>query len=205
METTQLIIIRHGETSGNRDGVWQGHLDTPLTEAGISQAQATAERLSNGSFSLLYSSDLGRARETASIIARATGHAIKTDVRLRERALGIFEGLTTPEIQARHPEQWQLFQTAGPNYVLPGGESARQRFNLAIECLEEIAHEQRGHTIVVVTHGGVLNALFRHTHDIPLDVDRRFSIPNGAFNVFSHRGGNWMLVTWGDVTHLSNL
>ena len=102
MESTELIIIRHGETTGNRDGIWQGHLDTPLTDVGIAQARAVAERLGKASFSRLYSSDLGRAHKTAAI---RTGHSIKTDLRLRERSLGVFEGLTTPEIQTRYPEE----------------------------------------------------------------------------------------------------
>ena len=105
MESTELIIIRHGETTGNRDGIWQGHLDTPLTDVGIAQARAVAERLGKASFSRLYSSDLGRAHKTAAIIAQRTGHSIKTDLRLRERSLGVSEGLTTPEIQTRYPEE----------------------------------------------------------------------------------------------------
>jgi probable phosphoglycerate mutase len=201
---TRLIVVRHGETQANLDGRWQGHGDSPLTKTGIAQAQAVAQRLQGYRFSRLYSSDLGRALQTARIIADRTGHEIVLDERLRERHLGIFQGLTRAEMAARYPEEWHLYRTAGPDVVIPGGESARQRFERSTSCLREIALNHPGETLVIVTHGGVLNGLLRHTLDIPLEAPRRFRIPNAGINVFLFDGENWLLETWGDTSHLQD-
>src|SRR5262245_29104209 len=103
MDRTQLIIVRHGQTQWNLKLIRQGHLDSGLTEKGIAQAKALGERLARESFTALYSSDLGRAVQTAQMIAAATGHEIITDPRLRERHLGIFQGLKGDELREKFP------------------------------------------------------------------------------------------------------
>lgn len=203
-DKTRLIVVRHGETQANLDGRWQGHTDSPLTKTGIAQAEAVAQRLKRGRFSQLYSSDLGRARQTAQIIAHRTGHEIILDEHLRERHLGIFQGLTRAEMEARYPDEWHLYRTTGPDYVIPGGESARQRFERSTSRLREIALDHPGETGVIVTHGGVLNGLLRHTLDISLETPRRFRIWNASINIFLCDGENWLLETWGDVSHLQD-
>src|SRR5215217_4614172 len=97
MQRTQLIIVRHGQTEWNIRGIRQGFLDSPLTTKGLAQAKALGQRLGREKFTALYSSDLGRALQTAQEIANVTGHEIVTDARLRERHLGIFQGLNGEE------------------------------------------------------------------------------------------------------------
>jgi probable phosphoglycerate mutase len=203
MQRTQLIIVRHGETEWNIRGVRQGHLDSRLTEKGIIQAKALAQRLTRETFTALYCSDLGRAVQTADEIAQVTGHEIVTDPRLRERSLGIFQGLSGEEIKAKHPEEYKLHRTLGPNYVIPGGESVRQQVDRNVTCLNELACKHRGEQIVIVTHGGVVSGFFRHTLSIPLEAPRRFEFVNAGLNVFASEAGNWFLLTWGDVSHLA--
>ena len=203
MERTQVIIVRHGETEWNLKLIRQGHLDSPLTERGLAQAKALAERLMRERFTTLYSSDLGRAVQTAQLIAHATGHAIITDPRLRERHLGVFQGLSGDEIQRRFPSEYKLHRTVGPTYVIPGGESVEQQVARNIAYLTELAGKHAGETVVVVTHGGVLSGLFRHTFSIPFAAPRRFDFTNAGLNVFNYEDGNWFLQTWGDVSHLA--
>jgi 2,3-bisphosphoglycerate-dependent phosphoglycerate mutase len=202
MDKTQVIVVRHGETRWNLEGRRQGHLDSPLTARGIAQAESLARRLKSFTFMSLYSSDSGRAYHTAQIISRATDHKIIVDERLREKNLGIFQGLTDEEIRQTHPDTYQLLRTLGPDYVIPGGESTRQQFERNIRCLEQIAGRHLGEAVVVVTHGGVLSALFRHTLSIPLGAPRRFEFTNGSINIFAYRDGCWFLQTWGDNGHL---
>jgi len=202
MERTQVIIVRHGQTEWNLKLVRQGHFDSPLTDKGIAQARALAQRLAQEKFTALYSSDLGRAVQTAQIIANATGHVIITDERLRERHLGIFQGLSGDEIRERFPEEYRLHRTVGPTYVIPGGESVEQQVARNIAYLNEIGQKHTGETIVVMTHGGVLSGLFRHTFSIPYNAPRRFDFTNAGLNVFVYDDGNWFLQTWGDVSHL---
>ena len=203
MQRTQVIIVRHGETEWNIAGIRQGHLDSRLTGKGIAQAKALGQRLAREKFSALYSSDLGRAVETAQEISRVTGHEIVTDERLRERHLGIFQGLSGAEIDAKHPEERRQFRTMGPDYVIPGGESMRQQVERNVAILDELAHRHVGETVVVVTHGGVVSGFFRHTLEISLAAPRRFEFVNAGLNVFVHEDGNWLLLTWGDVSHLA--
>ena len=91
---TTVLAIRHGETVLNLEKRYQGHSDSPLTETGRNQVSSLGRRMAKMEFDTLISSDLGRAQETASIIAGYTGHAVETDSRLRERNYGVLEGLT---------------------------------------------------------------------------------------------------------------
>jgi probable phosphoglycerate mutase len=202
MSRTLVIIVRHGQTQWNIRKIRQGHLDSELTEKGVSQARALGQRLARESFTALYSSDLGRAVQTARMITAVTGHEIVTDHRLRERHLGIFQGLSGDEIKDKHPEEYRLHRTLGPDYVIPGGESVRQQVARNVTCLDEIAVKHPGEKVVVVTHGGVVSGLFRHVLNIPLEAPRRFEFVNAGLNVFAYENGNWMLRTWGDVSHL---
>ncbi len=203
MPRTQLIIVRHGQTEWNIRGIRQGHLDSRLTERGMVQAKALGARLSREKFTALYSSDLGRAVDTAREIASLTGHEILTDGRLRERHLGIFQGLNGDEIAAKYPEERRLMRSQGPGYAIPGGESMVQQVERNISCLSELAAKHQGEQVVVVTHGGVVSGFFRYTLEISLEAPRRFEFVNAGVNVFAHDDGTWMLLTWGDVSHLA--
>jgi probable phosphoglycerate mutase len=202
MGPTFFVVVRHGETEWNREGRYQGHLDSPLTLAGQETSRALADRLARHSLTALYSSDLGRARQTAQMIAGRTGHDVLLEERLRERNLGILEGLTKSEVQQRYPEEYRRYRALQPDFVVPRGESVRQRFAQVVSCFEELAVRHENGRVVVVTHGGALNAMLRHTLGIPLDVPRRFAVANGSWNQFLHREGRWLLETWGDLSHL---
>lgn len=203
MQRTQLIMVRHGQTEWNIAGIRQGHLDSRLTERGMAQAKALAQRLARERFAALYSSDLGRAVQTAAAIADLTGHEVVTDPRLRERHLGIFQGLNGNEILEKYPEERRMLRTLGPDYIIPGGESMKQQVERNVAYLNDLAHKHVGETIVVVTHGGVVSGFFRHTLAIPLDAPRRFEFVNAGVNVFAYEEEYWMLLTWGDVSHLA--
>ena len=197
---TRFIVVRHGETEWNRQGRYQGHLDSPLTPVGHAHGRALADRLARHRFTALYSSDLGRARRTAELVAGRTGHAVLLDARLRERNLGIFQGLTKAEVKGGFPAEYRLHKT--PDFVIPQGESARQRFECAVSCFEELARIHASEQIVVVTHGGVISAMLRHVLGIPLEAPRRFARANASWNRFVHHEGTWFLETWGDLSHL---
>jgi probable phosphoglycerate mutase len=129
-----LLAIRHGETELNVAKRYQGHGDSPLTENGRKQVSSLGHRMGKMNFDMLISSDLGRARETATIIAECTGHSVKTDSRLRERNYGVLEGLTVSDIKAGHSEVLERLDANDPDYIIPDGESHRQHYqrNLAV-------------------------------------------------------------------------
>lgn len=199
---TQLILIRHGETAWNRERRMQGQTDTALSEAGCDQAAALGHRLAGSAFAALYSSDLARAWHTATVIAQRTGHDVIAEPRLRERRFGIFEGLTRDEMEERHPEARRRFESRDPDYVIPGGESAREFYARCLACLTDIAERHAGGEVAVVTHGLVLDALYRAAHGMALDVPRSAPLLNASLNGFCYENRVWRMTFWGDVDHL---
>jgi probable phosphoglycerate mutase len=204
MQTTQIFLTRHGETGWNAEQRMQGHLDSPLTATGIAQAQALANSLVGQRFSALYSSDLGRAYRTAQYLAEVVSLEILTDSRLREKKLGLFQGLTRSELIERFPQEFRNYQD-DPNFVVPEGESTTQFFDRCVICFNDIARQHPREKVLVVTHGGVLNQFFRYVLNIPLDAPRKFSIFNTSLNIFSYQNESWTLESWGNLNHLQSL
>ena len=203
-EMTELLLIRHGETLWNQQGRMQGQHDSPLTATGVHQARQLAKRLKQVAFSALYSSDLGRAHQTARCIADETGHEVVAERGLRERDFGIFEGLTNAEIKVRYPEDYELFAKRDPHYVMAGGESAHQFGHRAVGTLERIAQNHTGETVVVVSHGLVLDALYRAACKMALDVPRGFPLLNCSVNTFRRSSEGWQVMNVCDVGHLAD-
>ena len=164
-----ILAIRHGETVFNTEKRYQGHCDSRLTETGRKQVSSLARRMEKIEFDTLISSDLGRARETASIIAEHTGHKVETDSRLRERNYGVLEGLTIPEINAGYSEVLERLDANDPDYIIPEGESHRQHYTRNIALIDELQSGQPGARVALVAHGGVLDSLFRYVANLPLD------------------------------------
>jgi probable phosphoglycerate mutase len=203
MNETTLIVIRHGETAWNREKRMQGTTDTQLSDVGREQARALGRRLAGHAFAALYSSDLARAWDTARAISEHTGRETVTDPRLQERRFGIFEGLTAEEIVARFPEEYARFASRDPDYAVPGGESARSFTERCIGCLAEIAGRHAGGEVVVVTHGLVLDSLYRAAHGLDHGARRPVPLINASLNVFGYGRGAWRLELWGDISHLA--
>ena len=180
----------------------QGQADSPLTETGVRQARLLAQRLAQMEFAALYSSDSGRAHDTARNVAEVTGHEVIIDSRLRERHFGIVEGLTGQEIQARYPDAYARWKSRDPAYVVPGGESALALRERVLGCLNEIAGRHARELVVVVTHGLVLDIMYRTAHNIALSDLRTFDLVNAGINRFRFDAGAWHIEAWGDSGHL---
>ena len=202
---TRFIFVRHGQTEWNAREIWQGHQDSPLTQRGHQQIAALGTRMKTTEFDCLYSSDLGRAWQTAQSIAKATGHSIAGEFFLREKNLGIFEGHDTERLLELYPAEYEQFHTFDPDYVIPHGESIRQFFNRSVAGFETLAERHPQQTVVVVSHGGVLANLFRYIFELPLKMRQRIDIKNTSLNAVSHLEGNWRLHFWGDIAHLEGL
>lgn len=162
MLLTHVVIIRHGQSQGNAEGRFGGHTDTPLSPRGRKQAQATANALASEKFTAIYSSDLPRAIETASPLAKLTGVALETTDALRERSVGVMEGLTFEEAAEQHPEQYQALLRRDFEHVLSGGESYRQTLDRASRQLDEAIEQHRGGRIALFAHTGTICILILH-------------------------------------------
>jgi probable phosphoglycerate mutase len=160
--TTHVVIIRHGQSQGNAEGRFGGHTDTPLSPRGRRQAQATARALASEKFNAIYSSDLPRAIETATPLAKLTGARLETTEALRERSVGVMEGLTFEEAAEQHPEQYQALLRRDFEHVLLGGESYRQTLDRASRKLDEAIEQHKGGRIALFAHTGTICILILH-------------------------------------------
>lgn len=154
-----IFLARHGETEWNRVGRWQGKTDIPLSDVGRTQAHALRERMRGRGIARVYASDLGRARETADIVAAALGLTpVTLDERLRERGFGCFEGLTRAECELHHPAAWARY-LADRRSTPPDAEPQAQVVARMIAALTEIATAapQDG-AVLAVSHGGAIRS-----------------------------------------------
>lgn len=154
------LVVRHGETTWNRDGRVQGWADSTLTDRGRRQARAVGARLADQRVDHLVVSDLQRTRETAALLQEAGVDAEPAFTRhWRERGFGTYQGLTREEIAARLPEydpDGSLLAVAD----VPGGESLAEARERVLDGWEHLrATLEAGETAVVVTHGGPIRAL----------------------------------------------
>ncbi len=203
---TRLIFIRHGQTLWNMDGRVMGQLDSPLSPLGEKQALAVAERLARVPFDQLYSSDLGRALQTARYIADRSGHEIRLDKDLRERHLGVFQGITGQQKREQHAKTWKACKAGGADYRIPGGgESQNQRRERARQVMERLAGRHPGSTSVIVSHDGILRGFLAHVLGLDTASETLFLRANASYNCFVRQGDTWRVLVWGDTSHLAGL
>ena len=201
MKETEIILIRHGETEWNSQKRMQGHSNSDLSLVGQAQIQALGQWMKNVPFDLIYSSDSLRAKQTAEAITQFSGHELQFDQRLREKNLGVFEGLTSEEARERHPEVFRLFKTAGSKYVIDEGESTQQLQDRALEIVNEIRIKHPEERVLLVTHGGFIRVVMKHSLGLSLETPTRFLIRNtGVFRLVWE--DKWIVSQMGGVSHL---
>ncbi|MDQ5838982.1 MAG: histidine phosphatase family protein [Acidobacteriota bacterium] len=161
-ESTRVLLVRHGQSQGNAERRFGGHSPTPLSELGRRQAEATARALASEGVTAIYSSDLLRAAQTAEPLARMTGLEINRTSALRERSVGLLEGLTFEEAAERYPEEYAALLRRDFEHVLAGGESYRQLLDRAAAELDRAVERQRGGTVVAFSHTGTICILALH-------------------------------------------
>ena len=208
MDATRLIVIRHGETAWNVDTRIQGHLDIPLNDTGRWQAERMARALAGEPIHAIYSSDLGRAFETASILSRhhpeLRGRAPEATTALRERCFGHFEGQTWADIETRWPEDSERWRKREPHWAPEGGESLVQLRARIAGIVQELAARHVGEQIALVAHGGVLDAMYRLATGLDIQAPRSWPLTNTAINRLLWTPDSFTLVGWGDTRHLED-
>ena len=203
--STRVLAIRHGETAWNRDKRIQGQLDIPLNARGEAQAQRRAAALASEHIDAVYSSDLGRARQTAAAVACGAGLDLTLDAGLRERHFGVFEGQTWQEIAAQWPEQSERWRRRDPGFGAAGGETLQDFYARSVAAVARLLEPHAGHTVLLLTHGGVLDCLYRAATRLPLQAARTWTLGNAAVNRLLYSDAGFMLVGWNDDAHLEGL
>lgn len=201
-EPTRIILVRHGETAWNAEMRMQGQLDVPLNEVGRWQAARVAAALAEESLAAIYSSDLARASQTAAPLSQVTGLPIIPEAGLRERCFGIFQGSTFTEVETRWPEQSRRWRRRDPDFAPEGAESLVAFSARCVGAARRIAAAHPGESIALVSHGGVLDCLYRAATGIELQASRSWRLANASINRLLYTPQGFTLVGWSDVSHL---
>jgi probable phosphoglycerate mutase len=204
MKTT-FYVIRHGETDWNLNGRWQGHADIPLNQDGRAQARLLAARLlaERLRFDAIYSSDLQRAWETAGTIAAALDLAPQPLPALREIDVGSWSGLTAAEVLAQDGDAYERFRS-GEDVPRGGGERFLDLYTRVVAAVEQLADQQPGRTLALVTHGGAVRALIMHAARDKVGLDlRNGHIGNTSISVLIGDRSGWDLGPLNDMAHLA--
>lgn len=201
---TRLLFLRHGETAWNLDGRYQGHEDSALTAEGEAQADAAGRWLDEHEpmIDVAYSSDLGRAVETARRVMARRGLAVGLDARLRERHMGRLQGRRLDDPDPVLAASRAAYRSGDLDARPEGGESMREVTARVEAFVEEIARRHAGQTALVVTHGGWLALLLRHALSLPPEAERRFVVLNASLQELRHDGERLWLWSWGQTLHL---
>lgn len=201
-EATRIIAIRHGQTAWNAEMRMQGQLDTALDARGRWQAQQLAQALAHEAVDAIVASDLSRAMATAAPLAEARGLRVQREPGLRERCFGVFEGFTYADIERQWPDEVVRWRSRDPTFAPPRGERLSAFYERCLEAASRLAARHPGRAVVWVTHGGVLDCLYRAATRIALDAPRTWALDNASVNRLLHGDQGLMLVGWGDVGHL---
>jgi broad specificity phosphatase PhoE len=195
----EVILVRHGATDWNIAGRCQGSSDRELSETGVRQAQALAERLSAEKISAVYSSALLRAWNTAQVISRPHGLAVRIDHDVRELDHGALEGLTFEEIKQQYPDFIQRWRTEPADLQIPGGERLSEVQQRALTALERIAAaHQDSERVVVVSHNFPILGIICHLTGTHLNSYRAFRVEPCGHTRLLRNSRSWR------VTHIND-
>ncbi len=202
----RILLVRHGETEWNRIERIQGMEDIPLNTLGLAQAEAVGIELGKivrGDAELV-SSDLVRTRETAKPIIEATGLHARYDARLRERHFGILQGKTYTEWREMDAEGARRHAEGDQDYGPEGGETAREFYLRCVNVVTDLAIACDESTLILVTHGGVVSSIYRHSQGIGAMGSRTWSVPNASISEWRFDGERFFNERIGDDSFLAD-
>jgi probable phosphoglycerate mutase len=180
MKSAQICIARHGETDWNLRGVLQDWLDVPLNANGKSQALSLAQSLSGEKFGAVWISPLGRALNTAEIVATALGLPPASHHEgLKEKHFGAIQGIPKDELAEHNPVLLEQVLRRNPAAKFVGGESMDDFVDRIVAAFEEIGARHLGQRVLVVTHGWVMDVMTRHIQGLPRHAVLHMKRKNG--------------------------
>jgi 2,3-bisphosphoglycerate-dependent phosphoglycerate mutase len=201
--SSRLLLVRHGESTWNRERRIQGQLDPPLTERGELQAREIADRLADHDVVAMYSSDLRRVRQTALPIAEAVGAEPAVRADLREIGLGDWEGRTNTELEAEYPGVWDEW-TRRPSWdMVPGGEGQAAFERRVHRAMDDLFRAHPEGDILCVTHGGVIQVALSRIVGRSVDGIFPFVIENCSLSVCQRTPRGLVITAVNDTCHLS--
>ncbi|MBB1198884.1 phosphoglycerate mutase GpmB [Enterobacteriaceae bacterium 89] len=203
----QVYLVRHGETQWNAERRIQGQSDSPLTEKGEHQAGQVGDRVKALGITHVISSDLGRTRRTAEIIAEACGCSVTYDPRLRELNMGVLERRLIDSLTAEEEEWRRSLVNGTPDGRIPEGESMQELGDRVSAALKDCLELPEGSRPLLVSHGIALGCLVSTILGLPAYAERRLRLRNCSISRVDYQESQWLAPGWivetaGDVTHL---
>jgi broad specificity phosphatase PhoE len=199
---TKLFLIRHGVTAWNQDRLYQGHSDITLSDLGKEQARLLGQRLVQEKIDAFYASDLNRALETARIIAEPHQQKVHPVMELRELNLGLWEGLTFQEIDAKYHELADLWYNSPSRLIIPGGETFAKLKERAYNMILTLVARHPEDTLAITSHGGTIRTIICAI--LGLDLDKVWCIQqdNTALNIINFYDTKTIISLLNDTSHL---
>lgn len=198
----RIILARHGQTEWNLLGKTQGHGDSPLTEVGISQAHDIKRALKDVVIDVVYSSDLKRAYDTASIAVEGREVNIIPTTKLREMGFGDWEGKTIPEITKEYRDLYRDWRNIPDEIVFPNGESLKNIEDRVSSLIDEIKREHEGKTVLLVSHSIAMRVLLLHILKSPMSNLYGIKLDNCSISEFEIRDYGIVVTKVNDTSHL---
>jgi probable phosphoglycerate mutase len=199
---SRLMLVRHGQSTWNREHRIQGQLDPPLADEGRLQAELLARRLAGRRFAAFYSSDLKRALQTAEAIGDVIGLQPTPTPGLREIFLGEWEGLRADELAGRFPEAWARWNQKPDWDLVPGGEGAAV-FEARVAVAIDAIHDRHPHEdVLVVTHGGVIQVALHRVIGRSSYGLFAFKVQNASISLLERSDGRTIIGGSNDISHL---
>lgn len=202
----KIILIRHGETTWNIEGRYQGQENTPLSERGLKQGHLLAEGLRNIPIDACISSPLQRSYQTCKFCAALHNLPVATDERLTEINHGSWEGVLAGDIAKRYPKEFALWHTQPEKVQMPdGGENLEDVRKRARKAFDEYAAKYEGKTILVAAHDAVNKAIICDLLGLDMSHFWQIKQDNTCINVLEYNEGTWRVVLLNSTNHLGFL
>ncbi|MBA1334878.1 MAG: hypothetical protein HPY66_0499 [Firmicutes bacterium] len=198
----ELTIVRHGETKGNQQMLYQGWTDTQLDRKGVQQAERLALRLRGEEFDRIYSSPLLRALRTATIINRFHGlEIIKVD-NIKEIHFGEWENMSRIQLEELYPGYMKEWRSDWRNYAVPGGESLEIAYERINSWLDRVIRENRSGRFLIVSHAGAIRTMVSHLVGKGIESHWSYQISNCSVTVIKVFDGFPVMSLFNDISHL---
>ncbi len=206
--STRVIFVRHGQTNFPIDRIYCDEREDPaLNEDGKAQAKGAADLLKNMEIGAVYASPALRTRMTAGAIAKHHGLGIEYNDALRERRFGIWEGLYFHEIEQNFTDEFQQWKQDQAGFAPSGGESAYDLYDRAALVLDRIVADNRGNTVVVVSHVGPIRVLLAESIGMPVQSFRSLRIDPASLSCvdYGSKQNNLLLLNYVEQSRLLGL
>lgn len=188
---TTVYLVRHGETDYNLGPRYQGQLDIPLNANGKRQGDLLGQAMKDCHIDEVFSSPLGRAMETGRLIAQYHDNMQVTPVHgLEEVDVGVFQGKLMSDMEKEYPDVIYCVHHDPAHLQYPEGESCRAVYDRMVKTIAEIVEQNRGRSIVIVSHGFAIQNYIHYTTGKPFEEMYGYIVTNTSRSKFEYEDGN---------------